>query len=274
MLRSCLASATALGLLLLTVPASHAQAAPAPAMLKPTPKNVLDQVIAAQEALTGLSATIVVTGAELDGTPIGGKIITLAFQRPNLAKVTVSGPSGPLRQVITDGATATRFSVPEKQYTTEMAPAAFLLPIILGEANAYLPFTLAAPSSLTGLMEQPGMTASVGLSSTLGGVTVDTLVITESFDSRAKHSKAKLKITLAFGHDDHLLRQFIEAVTMTRNGKVQSLTHTETVTSLIVNPSFSTADFVFAPPPGVKKVIRQIKPPVRSPRSVPSAHRH
>jgi len=269
MFRSPLAFATAFGLLLLTAPAPHAQAAPAPTTLNPDANNVLNQVIAAQKALTGLSATIVVTGMELDGTPVRGKTIMLAFQRPNLAKVTVSGPSGPLRQISTDGVTATMLSVPEKQYISGAAPAAFLLPIILSQAKELLPPSLADSAALTNLMYQPGTTARVGLSTTLGGVAVDTLVIATPLDARAK-----IKITLAFGHDDHLLRQFIEVATATRSGKVQSLTHTETVTSLTVNPSFSASDFAFTPPAGAKKVPKLAELLMPGSHPVPNAHPH
>ena len=212
MFRLPLALTVALSLIMLAPPMAHAQAA----ALDPAAKTVLDQFIAAQKALTGLSATIVVTGREIDGTPVKGKTIMLAFQQPNLAKVTISGPSGPLRQISTDGTTGTIFSVPGKQYTSEAVPSTFLLVfVVLGKAEEILPTLLALPEILTSWMSQPGTKASVGLSSTLNGVAVDTLDIALPLDPRAK-----IKITMTFGHDDHLLRQVIEAVTGTRGGKV------------------------------------------------------
>jgi thiol-disulfide isomerase/thioredoxin len=258
-----LAPAVAFGLLLLPAPLVHAQVPPAPASMDPQAKAILDQSFAALTRLTGLSATITTTGSEQPEP----QTLTLAFRRPDQAKATVAEKSGPVRQVVCDGKQITMLSVPDKKYTQEASPAeASIIPNVLGETGGLLPMMMARPEVLGQLLSRPGTAVVAGAADTLSGVPVDTITVMPPDKNGAKG-----RVTLAFGHDDHLLRQLTETATLTRNGKMQTFTHTETVIDLTPNPALTAADFAFTPPADAAKIAPQQEPPLYDPRLVPGA---
>ena len=258
--------AAACGLGLLSSPfAAHAQIAPAPAAADTQVKTVLDQSIAAHKALTALSATVTVqtTGAGVDQS----QTIMLAFQKPGGAKATVADKTGTLARIVSDGKTLTIYDVHAKQYTSRRLPAGTpAVTAALSAAQALLPMLLARPETLSRIV---GNGAKTALSAdTLGGAAVDVVAVTPPTAAGGQ----KQTLTLSFGHDDHLLRQFAETVSATRNGQMQTLTHTETITDLSTTPTLTAADFTFTPPPGVKKAPAQAaQPPMHDPRLVPGA---
>ena len=255
-------------------PIAPAPVAPPIAVVDPQVTALFNQAVAAHQALSALSATIVAatqgTGADSSQT------ITLAFQKPNEARIAVAGSAGPIVQFISNGKTLTIYAVRDKKYRTEtVPPGASVIPAVLVQAHALLPRLIGQPEALSELLAQPGVAASLGASGTVSGVPTDTVNA-----SLSAPDGSKVSFEFAFGKIDHLLRQVVQAATLTQNGKAQTFTHTETVTSLTTTPALTAADFAFIPPPGVTKVVpptakagqaQPKEPPMHDPRLVPGA---
>ena len=275
------------GLLLLAGPAA-AQAPPPvapppppppPASMTPPPlaaapavdpqvTALFQQTVAAHKALTALSATVTVSST---GTgPKTNQTVTLAFQKPNQAKVAVSGPSGPLVQIYAGSKTITLYIVKGKTYQVQpVSPGTDTVPLALNQAHSLLIFLMSHPESLSSLLAQPGVTASVSPSSAYTLVPVDTVVATLPTPGGSKAT-----LTFDIGKADHLLRQVTENAHLGAPGQAQTIMVTETVTALSTTPALTAADFAFTPPVGVKKVAAPKageNPPMHDPRLVPGA---
>jgi thiol-disulfide isomerase/thioredoxin len=246
---------------------------PAAAVVDPQVTTLFNQTIAAQQALTALSETIAETTTEA-GTN-SSQTITLAFQKPNSARVTVAGPAGPIVQLLCDGKTLTIYAVHDKKYRTEIVPpGANVIPAVLGQSQALLPRLIGQPEVLRQLLAQPGVTATLGSPGTIGGAATETINA-----SLPTPDGSKAQFTFAVDSADHLLRSLTQTASVSKNGVAQSFTHTETVTALTVTP-LSAADFTFIPPPGVTKIVPPTpkagqaapkEPLMHDPRLVPGA---
>ena len=263
------------GLLLLAGPAA-AQAPPPAPMIPPASASAVDpqvtalfgQTIAAHKALTALSATVTVAST---GTgPKVNQTVTLAYQKPNRAKVAVTGPSGPLVQIYAGSKSLTLYLIKNKTYQVQpVAPGTDTVPLALGQAHSLLIFLMSRPESLNSLLAQPGVSASLSPSSRYTLVPVDTVVATLPAPGGSKAT-----FTFSIGKTDHLLRQMTESAAMGTPGQTQNITLTETVTALSATPTLTAADFVFTPPVGVKKIAapkEAANPPMHDPRLVPGA---
>ncbi len=257
----------ATGLALAAAPAVHAQGA---SRIDPQARVVLDEMAAAHRMLTSLKATVIVqdygNGSDQERT------ITLAFHRPNQVKVAIADGTGPVVQFSADGKDLIVYAAQDKQYTRQDAPAdPAVIATVLGQTRSLLPTFLARPAFLTNLLVQPGVRVAGAGTDTVGGVAVDVVTVTPPVSPRAP----RLTLSLAVGHKDHLLRRLTESVPISHVGaktmEFQSAMHTETVTSLKVNPTLTARDFAFTPPRGVKKVAQQAPPPMHDPRLVPGA---
>lgn len=254
----------AIGLMLFAGPLT-AQAAPAPAKVDPQVKAVLDQAIAAHQALNALSATLSVQST---GSGMGeDQTVTLAFQKPGLAKASVADKTGALAQIVSDGKTLTIYDAHAKQYARQPLPSgASAVAAVFSSARALLPMILSRPETLS---QVAGNGAKTALSAdTVGGLPVDVVTVTPP----AAAGRPRITFTLSVGHDDHLLRRVTETVVATQKGQARTLTHTETVTDLSIRPTLTATDFVFTPPLGAKKAPAQAaRPPMHDPRLVPGA---
>ena len=256
-----------------TIPAPVTPPTPV-AAIDPQVTTLFNQTVAAQQALTALSATITATSTGL-GTDTS-QTITLAFQKPNEARVVVAGDAGPIVQFVSNGKTLTLYAVHDKKYRTEtVPPGANVIPAVLVQAHALLPRLIGQPEALSELLAQPGVTASLGSADTVGGVPTETVNA-----SLPSPDGSKAQFTFAIGTADHLLRRLVQTATVSKNGASQTFTHTETVTSLTTAPALTAADFTFTPPPGVTKLVPPTakagqaapkEPLMHDPRLVPGA---
>ena len=258
----------ALGLSLLVVPlAARAQLG---AHIDPQARTLLDEMVAAQQALTGLKATVVVQDY---GAASGREqTVTLAFRRPDQARVAIADQTGPLVQFSTDGKDLTVYSVHDKQYTRQDPPTGpDAIAEVLGQSHALLPTFLSRPAILTRLLVQPGVQVAGGGEDTVGGVAVDIVTVTPA----VKRGTPRLTLSLALGRKDHLLRRLTESIPVSRVGQktmqFQSAMHTETVTRLAADPRLTARDFAFTPPKGVTKMAQQASPPMHDARLVKGA---
>ncbi len=260
------------GPVLAQTPAPARQAPPAPKVLPAPPVAVdpkvqalLDQAVAAHKALTALSATITVTGT--GGGPVSSaSTVTLAFRQPNTAKATVTDASGPVTELVSDGKTLTTYSVRDKKYRTMPAPAdASAITLVLGPSRSLIALLISRPTLLSDLLNQKGVTATLGAPKIVGGVSTETVTATLS---NPRSPGAAQTVTLSLGASDHLLRRL--AITLSAGAKTSTVT--ETVTALSAAPSLTAADFTFTPPAGATKdtAVAQ-EPAMHDPRLVPGA---
>jgi len=262
---------TAAGLLLLGGPLAAAPAAPimpkaAPA-LNPQVKALLNQTVAAQQALTALTATLSITTV---GTPQAdpGQTIMLSLDKSLGANAAISDPTGPLSRIVSDKKSFTTYDVHAKTYLTRALPAGSPAGAVLAFSGSVLAQLIVRPEALNQIATQH-VTTTLGASTTVGAVVCDTMTLTPL----ASGSGSQTVITVAVGHDDHLLRQISFVVTLPVAGAKapKIITHTETVTALSTTPTLTAADFTFTPPAGVKKQVAQAEPLRHDPRLVPGA---
>jgi len=241
---------------------NQAQAAPTPAksVIDPQAQAIVEQAVAAHKALTSLSATLTMQNS---GGTASDQTVTLAFQKPGLAKATVADKTGILTQLFADGKTLTAYDVHANSYITRPAPAGGNagLAFALGQSRNISAQFLALPETFDQIMTQKGTRVALGPKGTVGGVSTDSVVFTLGGPGGG------VRITFAFGADDHLLRR----LSFTPTGPQAGITHTETVTSLTPNPTLTSADFAFTPPAGAKKTVQAAEPPMYDPRLMPGA---
>ena len=235
--------------------AAPAPVAPAPPSaapaVDPQVTTLFNQAVAAHQALSALTATITLSSTDVQ--PNIAQTLTLAYQKPNQAKVTVAGSAGPIAQFFSDGKTLTLYVVQGKKYRIQpVPPGAETIPLLLDQTHALLPRLLGHPEALSELLAQPGVTASVSNSLVLpvvNGVSVDTVVA-----ALPAPDGSKATFTFDIGKADHLLRRLTQKATVVSAGKPQAFTVTETVTSLSTTPTLTAADFTFTPPPGATQI--------------------
>ena len=261
-------------------PASMTQPANAPAV-DPQVTALFQQTIAAHQALKALTATITFPGPELGKA--GTRTTTLAYQKPNRAKVVVAAGDGSGAQFFSSGSTVTVYLVKNKTYQVQpVPPGTDIIPAVLDQAHTLLPHLLGHPEALNALLTQPGVTASLGplydgraaRKKTVAGVAVDTVIATLPAPGGGKAT-----FTFDIGETDHLLRQVAENADFTvqttaTQTKETQISQIETVTALSANPTLTAAEFAFTPPAGVKKVAAPKagqNPPMHDPRLVPGA---
>ena len=250
----------ALGLSLLAAPlTARAQLG---VHIDPQARTLLDEMVASQQALTGLKATVTVRDFAAAGER--DQTITLAFHRPNQARVALGDHAGPLAQFSADGKNLVIYSVRDKKFTRQAAPSGpDAIAGVLSLSRALLPALLSRPAILTRLLVQPGVQVAGAGADTVGGVPVDVVNVTPA----AKPGAPRLTLSLAVGRKDHLLRRLTERTSASQAGP-KSL-HTETVTLLTADPRLTARDFAFTPPAGVTKMAQQSQPTMHDPRLVP-----
>ncbi len=239
------------------------EAAPA---LNPQVKTLLDQTIAAQQALTALTATLSITTV---GTPQAdpGQTVMLSVDKSLGANASVSDPTGQVARIVSDNKSLTVYDVHAKTYQTRALPAGSSAGTdVLAFSHSVLAQLMARPETLTQIATQKGVTAAVGASATVGSVSCDTLVFTPPASP-----SGQTVITVAVGHDDHLLRQVTFVVTPAGADAAKVITHTEAITALSTTPTLTAADFAFTPPAGVTKAVAQAQPAMFDPRIKPGA---
>ncbi len=255
----------ALSLALLVGPiAAHAQLG---ARIDPQARTLLDEMAAAHQSLSGLKATVAVRSYGPGSDQ--GRTITFAFRRPNQAKATIADRSGPIVQLYADGKNTILYSIYDKKYTRQDAPAGpDAIAEVLSQTGGLLPAFLARPAVLTRLLVQPGVGVARAGAATVGGVAVDVVTVTSPTTRRSPG----LTLSLAVGRKDHLLRRLTQSAPISPGGP--KATHTETVTRLTADPKLTARDFAFTPPAGVKKLVQQAQQPsspMHDPRLVPGA---
>ena len=259
------ALAASLTLLAGAVPAAQAQigAKPAAPKVDPQAKTILDQAVAAQQALTALSGTVSVTTASAESAP-QAQTVTLSFSKDLGAKAGVADKTGPRTQTFSDGKTLTLYDVHAKTYQSRDLPVgASAAAAAFSATGVVLAMLMGQPQRLPEIFD--GKNTQVVSAGALSGLPVDVVTVTLPVTP----GRPQFTIALSFGHDDHLLRQFVETITAAKGAK--PLTHTETLTALTLGPTLTAADFTFTPPPGVKKVEQAAEPPMFDPRLKPGA---
>ncbi len=250
-------------------PAPMAQPAPvAVPAVDPQVTALFQQTIAAHKALIALSATVTVlsTGAG----PKVNQTVTLAFQKPNQAKISVSNSAGPLVQLYAGSKTITLYIIKDKSYQVRpVPPGTDTVPLILSQAHSILLLLAGHPEALNSLLAQPGVAASLSPSSTYTLAPVDTAVVT-----LPAAGGGRATLTFDIGKTDHLLRRITESSSIPGPDQTQKVMVTETVTALSATPTLTAADFAFTPPAGVTRVAAPKagqNPPMHDPRLVPGA---
>ena len=250
-----------------TPPAAPAETPPAAPAVDPQVQTLLDQTVAAQQALTNFSATLTVenTGGPGKATPL--QTILLSVDKSLGANAAVSDTTGPLARIVSDTKSVTIYDVHAKKYQSETLPAGSpAAAVVLASTRSLLAQIMARPEELNQIAAQKGVAAALGTPTTLSGVAADTM----TFTPPASPSGQSV-ITFAVGHDDHLVRQVSITITPTGADAAKPVTHTETVTTLSTTPALTAADFAFTPPAGVTKAVAQAQPPMHDPRLVPGA---
>ncbi len=224
-------------------------------------KALLNQTIAAQKALTHFSATLSITtvgGAQADP----GQTIMLSVDKALGANAAVSNPAGPVARIVSDNKTLTIYDVHAKKYQSEALPAGSpAAAVVLSASRSVLAQLMARPEALQQIATQNGVVAALGASAAVSEVPCDTM----TFTPPAAPGGGQTVITVAAGHDDHLLRQITFVVTPPA-AAAKTITHTETVTALSTTPPLTAANFKFTPPAGVTKAVAQAEPKMYDPR--------
>ena len=237
----------------------------APAM-DPQVKTLLDQTVAAQQALTSFSATVTVenTGAAAP-TPL--QTIMLSVDKSLGANAAVSDTTGPLARIVSDGKSIIIYDVHAKKYQSEALPAGSpAAAVVLASSRALLAQLMARPEELNQIASQKGVVAAPGAATTISGVASDTMTFTPP-----AAPNGQTVIAVAVGHDDHLVRQVSITITPAGADAAKVVTHVETMTAFSATPTLTAADFAFTPPAGVNKAVAQAQPPMHDPRLVPGA---
>ena len=234
--------------------AVSAQNIPAPVPATPgrafTPDSpvltVLKQTVAAHKVVAALSATLsVVSTGSGEG---GNQTINLAFQKGLGAKVMVADKTGTLAQIVSDGKTVTIYDLHTKQYRTQPIPAGQSPEsIVLPEARAILPRMMSRPDGLVENFDSDQVHPELS-TETLGTTPVDVITL----HLPVVLNQPVIVVSLAIGHDDHLLRRLMETVNVVQKGQPKTFTHTETISDLSLTPTLTAADFTFTPPAGAK----------------------
>ena len=268
---------TACGTLLLgsgSVAAAPAQIVPAPAATAEATATadspvliMLKQTVAAQKAINAFSATLAVHST---GGPEGDKnqTITLAIQSGLGAKATIADKTGPVEMIVSDGKNYTTYDLRTKKYRTQSLPAGQTAEgIILALAPAILPRMMAQPEGLVSNFSGDKLQSDLS-TDTVGTTPVDVVTLHLPF---VPH-QPKMVVSLAAGHDDHLLRRFTENIVMTQAGKSKTFVHTESISDLTLTHTLTAADFAFTPPAGATKAPPlAAEPPMYDPRLKPGA---
>ncbi len=267
------------GLILLAGPAA-AQTSPPASMIPPNPvaapavdpqvTALFQQTIAAHKALTALTATIAVISTARGLIGNTEQTIMLAYQKPRQARVAVADKDGPIVEFVSNGNSVTLYSAHSKNYRVYPVPAETdVIPKVFESSRSLVANLFGQPQALSSLLAQPGVTATLGTSSTIEVVPTDTVVVT------LPNPTGKINFTIDIGKTDHFLRRITETQSFTASdGKINTEKHIETVTALSATPTFTAADFVFTPPPGVKKMAvpkAAQSQPMHDPRLVPGA---
>ena len=244
-------------------------AAPAAPAMNPQAKALLDQTIAAQQALTKFSATLSLTtvgGAQAEPA----QTIMLSVDKALGATAAVSDPTGPVARIVSDSKSLTIYDVHAKKYQSQSLPAGSPpAAVVLSASRSVLAQLMARPETLEQIATQEGVAAALGTATTVAGTQADTM----TFTPPAATGGRQTVITVAVGHDDHLLRQITFDITTPAAGAdaAKTLRHTETVTALSTTPTLTAADFTFTPPAGVTKEVAQAEPKMYDPRLKPGA---
>ncbi len=248
-------------------PRLHVFGTPSAPAVDPQVTVLFGQAIAAHQALKALSATVAMSST--DTGPTVNQTVTLAYQKPNRVKTTVSNSSGLLVQIYAGPKTITLYDVKNRTYRVQpVPPGADPVLLALRQAPSLLVFLMSHPEALNTLLTQHGVTVKVGASSPYAFADVDTVVATMPQPGGSKVA------TLDIGKADHLLRQITLSGSQTAPSQSQKVLLTETVTALSVNPALTAADFVFTPSLGVRKIVApkaSENPPMHDPRLVPGA---
>jgi thiol-disulfide isomerase/thioredoxin len=247
-----------IGLSLLGRPSAvQAQAA---ARIAPHARALLKSTIAAQMALTSFAATLTLHGST--GGSARNQTLTLSYRKPQSARITVAGSSGPIAQFVSDGKTFTVYNVRQKLYKQDRFRSdAPIIPFVFSQADGLLPRLLARPASIARFLTEPGASARMGTPGQVSGVPTDTVLLTLPFANGPT-----TVLTFSLGRGDHLLRRLAQTQTDFSEGLVRTSSQTETLTHLTSNPALLAAAFVFSPPHGTHKYTEY------DARLVPGAH--
>jgi outer membrane lipoprotein-sorting protein/peroxiredoxin len=230
------------------------------AHIDPHARALLQSTVAAQTTLTSFAATLTMHGS--NGGSEMNQTLTLSYRKPQSARITVTGSSGPLAQFVSDGKTLTVYNVRLKLYKQDrLRPDAPIIPFVFSQADGLLPRLLARPDSITRFLTEPGASARMGTPAQVSGVPTDTVLLTLPLANGPT-----TVLTFSLGRGDHLLRRLSQTQTDFSVGSMQTSSQTETLTHLTSNPALLAAAFVFSPPPGTHKYTEY------DARLVPGAH--
>jgi len=233
-------------LLCAAFPAS-AQTTSAPQKSDPAAVALLTQMVHTYQSLKSYSATETTTAEDNTGGPYR---LTLTYARPDRINLIVTRDAGGRSEsVIHIVSTGTAYFASNSQYAkrylktvpphgkpvlTEALKAARIqgefTSILLEDGQNALKY-LSAPEN--------GSRLSLGKPDEVKGVAVDTVLLESSHDGY--HGIASTQI----GHADHLLRRF--ASTDENKGQ-PTVTTTQTLTDVQVNPALTASAFAFTPP--------------------------
>lgn len=241
---------------------AHVQAAPAapaippPALIDPGARALFTQMVAAQKSLGSFKITV-------DADDRSGETVlpgtrsrtTVLFSAPARAAVTQTLDGKPLGELLSDGSALTRVDTRHKEYRRDRLPAAGAAAIVITQVGnlGVLPRSYADPGGLSALLTVSGLIAVARgqAEDPIGGVPVES-VVARIIGSDA----AEGTFTFVIGQSDHLLRRVIISGTpaAAKPAAPRTLTHTETITALQVNPPVPASAFAYKPGAGFKNI--------------------
>lgn len=233
-----------------------APAALPPAIVDPAARALYMQMVNAQKALHSYAITIDAQDQSAGAVvPRSRGHSRIAFSAPARAVVTLAQQNKMLGALYSDGTTFTRVDTQHKSYRQDTLPAAAAARIVTTEIGnlGLLPHSYADPGGLLGLLSASGLVAVARgtVSGPVDGVPVDSVVARLVGSDTAEGT-----FTFVIGQSDHLLRQVIvhEVRPAGASGPARSRTHTETITTLEVNPALPASAFAYKPGAGFKKL--------------------
>lgn len=231
-----------------------------PVKRDPKVQAVIDQVLAAYKALTGLSLKVSVkTTGPADMMRGAPDSIEVRFQKPNKLYSAVSTRSAPDRierkVVVADGAFLWIWKSDTNTFAKGKSPALLKAAPTLGDDLPEYELLFRDKDPFADL---PGTaTLALGQPAKVGDIDVDVLKTTVS----EQGVPFQILVQILVGQKDHLIHgMYFEGSGKDAAGKDMKFDLRMTYDSVNANPTFTAADFAFTPPAGSKPASAPVGP--------------
>ncbi|WP_309716105.1 DUF2092 domain-containing protein [Armatimonas sp.] len=201
----------------------------------PTAQQLLNQMVAAHQALFAFSAQVKVEAVSDKSREVA--TATILYQKPNKARVEVTRSSGDKVLSVCDGINRLYMaSITKKKQKAESGEKALVE--TLSQANLFIApvflYLSSRAAPVRGLLPGTVKTMGFGTPLTMDGVAVEVVAA----DVATKDGEAR--ITFTIGKDDRLLRRLMVQTSYQK----ENFTLAETYTNIQANPKVDKKSFV------------------------------